>query len=398
LIPADFNKEIFNFIKCNEKTDPFELSLRLKHFPPDIRKFISIQIQSRQKLKKKVPEWLNFNQIILPEPISIEQASSKLTACYKSEFVNGGTLIDLTGGLGVDTFFFAGKVDKVIYIERDSEIASIAEYNFSLMGMQNIQVICQSAEAFLKEFINTVDYFYMDPSRRLKERRMFKLEDSEPNLIEIQDKLLNNSKFVITKAAPYIDLQYAIKKVNSLKEIHIVAVDNECKEIVLLSTSSNHKRDIKIITANHNGSIFEKYTSTVSSEYKSKCKIANFGRYIYDPNVAIRKAGLFRSLCQDFDLSKPANNSHIYFSDNLLPDFPGRVFELIDHVPANIFMKNPPVKRANIAVRNFPLKVAEIRKRTKIQEGGEVYIFGTTDQNEHHYYIICQKVSNKKVY
>lgn len=395
MIPGDIDKEIFDFIRFNEKTDPFELSLRLKHYSPDIRKFISRQIQSRQKLKKKVPEWLDFDQIILPDPVSIEQASSKLTASYKSEFVNGGTLVDLSGGLGVDTYFFAQKADRVIYTEKDPEIVAIAEYNFSLMGLQNVEVICQSAEAFLKESINTVDYFYLDPSRRKKEGRIFKLEDSEPNLIEIQDILLNKSKHVITKAAPYIDLQYAIKKVNSLKEIHIVAVDNECKEILLLSTPTNHKEDIKIIAANHSGNKFEKYMSTISSEHKTECRIANFGRFIYDPNVAIRKAGLFRSLCQDFGLSKPANNSHIYFSDTLHVDFPGRIFELIDHIPANKFMKQPPVKKANIAVRNFPLKVPEIRKKTKIQEGGEIYIFGTTDQNKKHYYIICQKVSNK---
>ena len=395
MIPGDFDKEIFDFIRSNEEADPFELSLRLKHFSHDIRKIISRQIQSRQKLKKKVPEWLDIDQIILPDPVSIEQASSKLTACYKSELVNGGTLVDLSGGLGVDTYFFAQKADRVTYIEKDRDIAAIAEYNFSLMGLQNIEVLCRPAEAFLKDSIDNPDFFYLDPSRRKKEDRIFKLEDAEPNLIEIQDILLKKSKHVITKAAPYIDLQYAIKNVNSLKEIHIVAVDNECKEILLLSIPANHKKDIKIITANHSRSGFEKYTSSVSYEHKSECKIADFGRFIYDPNVAIRKAGLFRSLCQDFGLTKPANNSHIYFSDTLHVDFPGRIFEFIERIPANKFMKHPPVKKANIAVRNFPLKVTEIRKKTKIREGGEIYIFGTTDQNKKHYYIICQKVSNK---
>jgi len=393
LILKDFNKEIFDFIKSNEKADPFELSLRLKYFPPDIRKMISKQIHSRQKIHKKIPEWLNFDQIILPEPVSIEQASSKLTASYKSEFVDGGTLIDLTGGLGVDTFFFAGRADKVIYIERDPEIAAIASHNFTLMGLKNVEVICQSAENYVHKIDKVVDCVFLDPSRRKRKGKVFKLEDSEPNLLEIQDDLLIKSKLVIIKAAPYIDLQYAIKTVNKIKEIHVIAVDNECKEILILCDPSCKKTDIKISTANFTRNRLQKYISSISYEQKSKCETALSGGFIYDPNAAIRKAGLFHSICYNFSLAKPAYNSHIYFSDTLHPDFPGRIFELIEIVPLNRFIKSPCVKKANISIRNFPFSVAEIRKKTKIQEGGEIYIFGTTDHNKGLYFIICQKVS-----
>jgi hypothetical protein len=393
LIPEYFDKEIFDFIKSNENIDPFELSFRLKHFSPDIRKLISGQIHSRQKLKRKVPEWLEIDQIILPGAVSIEQASSKITACYKSEFVHGGLLVDLTGGLGIDTYFYAGRADSVIYVERDPELAAIAKHNFSLMGMRNMEVICQTAESFLNEWKNDADYFYLDPSRRKPEGRVFKLEDSEPDLLGMQDTLLKRSKLVIIKAAPFIDLQYAIKMVKNLKEIHVVAVDNECKEILMLCTPTYQERDIKIITANYTGKKFHKYSSTAVSERKSFCSINISGQFVYDPNVAIRKAGLFQSICRDFNLSKPAANSHIYFSDTLYLNFPGRIFERIDSIPLNKFIKKPSAKQANIAIRNFPLTVAEIRKRTRIREGGDIYIFGTTDQDNNHYFIICQKVS-----
>jgi 16S rRNA G966 N2-methylase RsmD len=393
LIPEDFNKEIFDFIKANEKADPFELSLRVKHFSPDIRKLIAQQIHSRQSIRKKIPEWLNFEHIILPEPVSIEQASSELTACYKSEFVNGGTLVDLTGGAGVDTYFFAKRADKVIYVEKDSEIAAIAAYNITLMNLQNVEVICQSAENYIHDLDKEVDFVFLDPSRRIKGEKVFKLEDSDPNVLALQDNLFAKSKQIIIKAAPYLDLQYAIKKIKKIKEIHIVAVDNECKEIVILSDESILEKDIKISTVNFAGTKVQKYSSSISAEQKSKCEMALSGRFIYDPNVAIRKAGLLHSLCHKFDLLKPAYNSHIYFSDTLHSNFPGRIFKLIEIVPFNRFMKNPPVIKANIAIRNFPFSVAEIRKRTKINEGGEMYIFGTTDQNKNLFFIICQKVS-----
>jgi hypothetical protein len=393
LIQEYFNKEIFNFIKSNEGTDPFELSLRLKHFQPDIRKLISRQIQARQKIQNKIPEWLNFDHIILPDPVSIEQASSKITAEYKSGFTTGGLLVDLSGGLGVDACIFAEKVEKVIYVEKDPEISAIAAHNFAVMGLNNIEVICQSAELLLEEWRQDVDYFYLDPSRRTRAGKVFSLEDSEPNLIGIQDSLLERSALVITKASPFIDLRYAMKTVNHLKEIHVVAVDNECKEILLLSTKSYTGRDLKIITAHHTGSGFQRYASSVLYEQKSKCHIGLSGRYVYDPNAAIRKAGLFRSICHDFGFSKPANNSHIYFSDTLNTNFPGRIFELVEVVPFNSFIRNTTIKKANIAIRNFPLSVKEIRKRTKIQDGGDIYIFGTTGQSRKHFFIICHKVS-----
>jgi precorrin-6B methylase 2 len=394
LIPDAFNKEIFDFIKAHESSDAFEISLTSKHFSAKVRKLISNQVLSRQKLRTKVPEWLDFEQIILPDPVSVEQASSDITARYKSEMLKKGTLMDLTGGLGVDTYFFSKRTRKVVYIEKDPEIASIATYNFSLMGLENIEVICQSAQKIIKEWNSPLDYIYLDPSRRVGSRKVFKLEDSEPNLLEIQEDMLSKSDVVMAKISPMVDLKHALKQMKNIIEVHVLAVENDCKEILMLSGHSDEKVDARILTANFTQGKIQKFQSTYNAEQNIECEHGISGQFIYDPNAAIRKAGLFRSVCQDFSLKKPANNSHIYFGSSRIPDFPGRVFELIEVIPYHKFIKQRLFKKANIAIRNFPLSVAEIRRETNILEGGDIFIFGTTDRNKNVFFVICQKVSN----
>jgi hypothetical protein len=392
LIADGFNKEIFDFIEANTSSDPYELSLRSKHFSSDIRKLISNQVLSRQKAGKKIPEWMAYDQIIWPGPESIEQASSDITAQYKSKLVHGGILMDLTGGLGVDTYYFAKKVEKVKYVEKDEEVAGIASYNFNRMGVHNVEVSCRSAEEAMHDLSGIVDYIYLDPSRRVKSGRVFKLEDAEPNLLKLQEALLSHAKLIIVKASPYLDLSYAFDKVKKIKEIHILAVENECKEVLLLSGTQTDKANIKIVTINYMAQGIQTYQTTYGREHKAICDQATSGRYIYDPNAAIRKAGLFRSLCVDFGLKKLSNNSHVYFGNTLISNFPGRVFEMVEIIPYRRFMKRGLFDKANIAVRNFPLTVAEIREKTRIREGGDTYIFGTSDQNMNSFFIICQKV------
>ena len=190
MIPESFNKEIFDFIHDHESSDPFELSLKAKNFPEEIRVLIGRQITARQRLRKKVPEWLEYSRIILPNPVSIEQASSDITARYKSELIDKGTIIDLSGGLGIDTYYYSRKADKVIYVEKEPELAAIASYNFALMGLSHIEVHCRKAEHFLDDWNSQADFMYVDPSRRNKTGKVFKLEDSEPDVLEIQDTLL----------------------------------------------------------------------------------------------------------------------------------------------------------------------------------------------------------------
>ena len=335
MIPENFNKEIFEFIKANESADPFELSLRSHQFPPGVRKLISEQVLSRKKLKIKVPSWINFDNIILPKPVSIEQASSEITAKYKLDLIRGGRLLDLTGGMGVDTSFLAKRARHVDYVEKDPEISAIAQYNFSLMNLENVKVINQKAEEFLhrsgqSEFYDTV---YLDPSRRIQSGKVFKLEDSEPDILPLLSALQSISGKLIIKASPFLDIKYSLSQLNHVSEVHVLAQDNECKEILLISESLTKEEDIRVITVNFKREETQKYDSSILKELRSQSDFADTGRYIYDPNAAIRKAGLFHSIANDFSLNKLSNNSHLYFSDTLSHRFPGRILEMNDRRP-----------------------------------------------------------------
>ena len=394
MIPEKFNTEIFEFIKANESSDPFEITLRSNQFPPDIRKLVSEQVLSRQKIKKKVPSWENFDKIILPKPESIEQASSEITARYKSELIGGGRVLDLTGGTGVDTYFFSKKASHVDYVEKDPDLAAIAAYNFAYMGLKNVRVMNQKAEDFLSlaEPVSQYDTVYADPSRRSLSEKVFKLEDSEPDILKLQAQLDLISRILIIKASPFLDIKYALRQVNHLREIHILAVDNECKEILLISDKSKVDEDIHLTTINFIKGEKQRYDSSILKEQENQAKISDEGNFLYDPNGAIRKAGLFNSIARDFSLSKLSGNSHLYFSDTLSQRFPGRIFELIDRIPFHKFLKKPLLKKANIAIRNFPLSVSEIRKRTGIKDGGDLYIFGTTDHQKHTFFILARRI------
>ena len=394
MITEKFNTEIFEFIKANESSDPFELTLRSHQFSPDTRKLISEQVLSRQKMRKKVSSWVKFDKIILPKPESIEQASSENTARYKSELIGGGRLLDLTGGTGVDTYFFSQKASYVDYVEKDPDLAAIAEYNFDLMGLKKVRVINQKAEEFLKNTDRSAYYdtIYIDPSRRNPSERVYRLEDSEPDIIKLQAQLNLLSPMLIIKASPFLDLQYAFRKVNHLREAHILAIDNECKEILLICDTSGAEKDMHLTTLNFSKGERQRYDSSVFKEQESLAEISDNGNFLYDPNAAIRKAGLFNSIAHDFNLGKLSGNSHLYFSDTLSQRFPGRIFELIDRAPFHKFLKKPLCKKANIAIRNFPLTVSEIRKRTGIKEGGDMYIFGTTDHQKNAFFILAKRI------
>lgn len=393
--PADFDKDLFEFIITHESTDAFDLSLGLKRFPEETRKLITRQVHSRQKLREKVPEWLTNDRLVLPGPVSIEQASSATTAYYKSGLFEGTTLLDLTGGLGVDAFFFSQKAKEVVYVEKDPEIAGLAAYNFSLMGRKNIDVICASAEEFIARVERSFDVIYLDPSRRRDSKKVFKLEDSEPNVFQIQDDLLKKAKFVIIKLSPYLDIKHILGHIHNIKELHVISVGNECKEILAVSDRRENKREPSIITVNVIGKEQQKYRSTYKKEELSVCSFSNTGRYVYDPNAAIRKAGLFRSLCDEFNLRKPSANSHIYLGDTLIPEFPGRVFELIETLTYRQFIIQETNIRANIATRNFPMTIKEIKRKVKLRDGGDIYIFGTTDNHKNPYFMLCRKVGLK---
>ncbi|MBQ2853681.1 MAG: SAM-dependent methyltransferase [Bacteroidales bacterium] len=404
--------------------------LALSKFPDDIDKlFVIRQIQARQLLKKKLPSWSENDELLFPKRLSLEQCSSELTAKYKRTICrrDAKSLIDLTGGMGVDTSFLSDNFDETIYVESQAELCELAEHNFKVLK-KNIKVVNAKAEDFLTQ-CGEVDCIYLDPARRDEYgRKMVSLHDCSPDVAELQDLLFEKTNTVIVKLSPMLDIDIIKKELKNIKEIHVVAVRNECKEVLVLCqrTTDNEttSRDASMIpaikridTSDENEVIRQLYISAIDlkenwkfsfTEDDEQNAIPTFadeiGKYLYEPGVACMKAAPFKLLSQRFNIKKLHRNSHLYTSDELVTDFPGRTFEVINVIPFNKKTKKTLMQtltqtqsdehsatwrlgdlvtqKVSIAVRNFPLSAEELRKHLGFEDGDDFYIFGTTMKGE----------------
>ena len=371
------------FIDDHINEDPFQLSLKGKNYPNLPIREISEQIRAKQKARKKLPEWHN-KSIIFPPNLSIEQCSSEITAKYKSEQIQGASLVDLTGGMGIDTFYLAKKFQKVDYVEQNSTLVDIAKYNFEQLGAKNIACYHSTAEEFLnKKLSSPADWIYIDPARRGTGGRVILFEDCEPNLMNLLPAVSRASKNVLIKAAPMLDLQYIFRVIPNISQLDIIAVKNEVKELLIYITPE--AKEEKIIAVNLSGNGAQNTVVLRKNEEKKAVPTYNKPqKFIYEPNAAVMKAGTFNTLCARYDVGKLHINSHLYTSNEYLKHFPGRKFQLIELVSMNnkVLKKLIPSGKANITARNFPLTVEQIRKKTGLKDGGDIYIFATTLLNE----------------
>lgn len=381
------------FIRSHENEDVRNVALR---FSGDDMPFLLAQIAGRQMAKLKIPSWYANDGIIYPAHISLEQASSEETARYKvSLFPEGkNRLADLTGGLGVDFSFLARRFREAVYVEQNPELCALAEHNFRELGLSNYTVINASAEEALKEFLD-VDVIYLDPSRRDDAgRKVFRIEDCSPNVSDLKDQLLAKSDIVLIKYSPMLDISLAVKTLQNVSEVHVVSVENECKELLFLL--SNDACGCVYNTVNLKKSDeTESFSFRPEDEQQSE-SIYTFQpeRYLYEPNASILKAGAFNTVSTAFSIKKLHKNSHLYTSDTLISNFPGRIFE-IQQVFApnkkNIRRFVSETKKANISVRNFPMSVAEIRRQSDLKDGGDTYLFATTLADEQKVWVVCGK-------
>lgn len=381
MIVEKFNKEIFGIIEQLSDQDPFTVLPGIRNYPSEIRKLIAQQISSRKKVAVKIPEWIDFPDIIFPEKKSIEQASSSVTAQYKSGLISGGTVLDLTGGMGIDSFFFAKTATRVIYVEIDKQLCEIARHNFRKLGLTNIEIHNKDAVSYLLDFSQHADLVYLDPSRRKGNQRIFKLEDAEPDIFEILPFLRKLTSSVIIKAAPFADITYILKKVPDISEIHIVAARKECKELLICLDLLNTTEDPPVISVYLNQMKPSVYRSTFKREARTDNIYMSSGKFLFDPNPAVRKSGMFHSLGTDFGLSKLSPNSHLYLGQEKIENFPGKVYEILNVISYRKLIRDRSVAKANIILRNFPVLLGEIRKKTGIIDGGDIYLFGSRDIN-----------------
>jgi len=326
------------------------------------------------------------DRIYYPPKLHIEQTSSERAAAYKASLLEGNTIADLTGGLGVDSFYFAKKCKQVYHFEIDTKLSNIAAHNFKILQAQNITIANKNGLESINE--QRYDVIYLDPARRdSSKQKVFQLEAYTPNVLEYLPDLFHTAPNILLKTAPLLDISDGIHKLKHVSEIHIVAIDNEVKELLWFLNKEAHEAR-KITAVN----LSEKGTTSFSFFWKSEVK-ATFSlpkNYLYEPNAALLKSGAFSLISERFGVSKLAQHSHLYTSENLQNDFQGRIFEIVAWIP---FSKKNISRfiKANITTRNFPESVANLRKKFKIQEGGDQYLFFTTLENGDRIVIICKK-------
>jgi len=385
---------IQQFIREHERDDPFQLALQAKRYPDIPIQLVTQQIQARQKAKRKLPEWYQTKRIIFPSLLALEQCSSEATAKYKSNLVSGKTGIDLTGGAGIDTYFLNQSFEQISYIEQNPQLAAITQHNFSQLGTSTIQTHVVDAETFLSS-VNLVDLIYLDPARRNRDnQKVFRLTDCLPDVTQLLPQLLKKAKQIMIKASPMLDIHQATQDLGSVKEVHVVAVNNECKEVLyLLSAAISESPQITAIDiiSNTDPLVFTRQEETATTVHFSEPQ-----QFIYEPNVAILKAGAFRTIAQRWDLAKLHPNTHLYTSDHLHSSFPGRVFKLEAVLPYHKkeVRARIPSRKANITTRNFSDSVATVRKKLRLKEGGDSYLFATRTTANERIILVTRKASN----
>ena len=387
------NSKIQDFISVNLRINISTLLLSKGKFKNISNKELAEQIEAKNRCKIKLPTWYNSNNIYYPNKLNIEQTSSEVTANYKAELLRKtNSLIDLTGGFGVDIFHFSKKIKNVIHCEINKNLSEIVKHNFKVLGITNCQIISENGIEFLQKSIQKLDWVYLDPSRRNDIKgKVFLLNDCLPNVPKNIDLLFQKSNNILIKTSPLLDISQGIKELKFVKEIHVIAIKNEVKELLWI-LEKNFEKKIKIKTIN----IQKTKKQIFDFELKKENNLASFSepnKYLYEPNSAILKAGGFNSICNALNLNKLHRHSHLYSSNELI-EFPGRKFEVLEKIPFN--SKNIKTKfantKANITTRNFPLKVEEIRKKFKIKDGGNIYLFFTTDFKNNKIVLTCQKV------
>ena len=446
------NQATAAFIRSNANGDVRQLALRGTKDPEVDLTFALDQIAGRQTARKKLPSWAAVEGIVYPPHLSMEQCSSEQTARYKAGVAGRGRrLVDLTGGFGVDFSFMAQGFAEAVYVERQPALCDIARQNFDVLGLRQAEVVCADSEDYLRQMA-PVDLIYIDPARRDSHGgRTYGISDCTPDVVALMPLLTAKADRVIIKLSPMLDWRKAVSDLGEqyVGEVHIVSVGNECKEMVVetktlprpLQTLQTHPRPlpvgrgvitpiacVNILSDDHiqmfhsalpsssnnvveallpsssnngveaglpcSGDYSPPYREGPGVGLEGLVGLLGLGLFLYEPNASIMKAGCFAELSQHFGIAPIATNSHLFVSADEVDGFPGRTF-VIDAVTTlnkrDLKVHLAGVRQANITMRNFPLTVAELRKRLKLSEGGSTYIFATTLANGEKVLLICSK-------
>lgn len=353
------------------------------------------QIDARRKMSAKLPLWANNPKLHFPVRLSMEQCSSEQTARYKASLCSGDTMADLTGGFGVDCFFVGQQFRKVFYVEQNAELCALARHNFSVLKFLHTEILEVAAETFLAQ-MGVVDMIFLDPARRdALGRKVVALTNCTPDITALLPLLKQKSKYLLLKLSPMLDIASVLHQMPWVSEVHIVAVDGECKELLFL-IRWNEQCETRFFAVDlQKNNRQQSFSFTLSEEQNAVCEYANeVGTYLYEPDVAILKSGAFRLFAQRFGLKKLHQNTHLYTSDTLVESSPSRIFVVENQAgfskkSLNKILSN--MKSANISIRNFPESVDVLRRRLKLKDGGDDFLFACTNFNNEKILIKCKR-------
>lgn len=372
--------EIQKFIKDHEDHDPFSLLLKHTEIAGVPVKKIVAQIRSRQKAKRKLPFWHSMDGIYYPPPLSLEQCSSEEASIYKSSHFAGKKIIDLTGGMGVDLYYFSRNFEEAVYLEKDEELARIAEHNFNILKAKNITVLVGDAETML-DSMTDADLIYIDPSRRAG-KKVFMIRDSQPDVRALFPRIFNKSHNILIKLSPLMDISAAVEELPHVCQVLVLGIGNEVKEILIhIKKAFEDEPTIKAVDIHQSRQVVFEFSK--SDELAAKPVFDYPQQYLYEPYATVLKSGAFKILSERFKVAKLHIHSHVYTSRELVVGFPGKTFLIED-----VFRYDPKIiaraiadNMANLVTRNFPLNVENIKKQTGLREGGETFLFFTTDKD-----------------
>ncbi|WP_264530702.1 class I SAM-dependent methyltransferase [Flavobacterium sp. N502540] len=390
---AILDPNIQEFITQNSGVPITKLALQKNPFPELDWIIILNQIEAKSKAKDKLPTWFAAENIIYPSKISVEQTSSERTAAYKASLISGESLIDLTGGFGVDDYYFSQKFKNIAHCEINKDLSAIVKHNFKQLKVENCTFYADDSTSVLNQSNNKWDWIYIDPSRRNDAKgKVFMLKDCLPNVPDLLKFYFEKTDSILIKTAPLLDLSAGLSELQFVKNIHIIALENEVKEL-LFEIHKNYSGEINIKTAN----ILKDKIETFDFILGDDISFPSYElpqKYAYEPNSAIMKSGGFDEVSTIFKINKLHKHSHLYTSETLI-EFPGRRFEIEKTISysKNEMKTELANQQANITTRNFPDTVENIRKKWKIKNGGNLYCFFTTDKNDTKIVLICRKIT-----
>lgn len=399
----NMNEATRQYIRQHLDDDIRQLALRGAKDPEVDLAFALQQIDGHKRAKEKLPSWAAIEGLVYPPHLSMEQCSSERTARYKAEVAGSGELfVDLTAGFGVDASFIAQGFQRAVCVELQPELCAISSANFKLLGLHQIKVVNGNGQDYLHT-MPSADLVFIDPARRDEHGgRTYGITDCTPNVLEIINELLTKAQRVMIKLSPMLDWRKAVEDLGKeyVEAVHIVSVDNECKELLLevKRWKGEKVKELKVFCVNLlSDDCEERFEFDASSSRPSAHPfISSPFHFLYEPNASLMKAGCFGLIADRYRMAQPDVNSHLFVSDKEVADFPGRCF-IVDKVTTmnkrELKEALAGITKANIAVRNFPMSVPELRRRLKLQEGGDVYIFATTAANRGHLLLLCRKKS-----